>query len=197
MKKMFLFLCIVITLPVCAQKGFGVIGGVNNSTSSSRYADWRVGGFIGGLYELQLEKKIYLQPRLVLSYQENQRSPEFQTQWNANLPVLVSLQIELSDKSRLGLNLGPYLQYAVFGRQKTIIQHTPSPGTAMILPSVSSLNWWHYDFMQKITYGGQIGAQLEYKTFICTIDFKHSICRRHLNLDGFENTLQFGIGCRF
>ena len=93
--------------------------------------------------------------------------------------------MRLNNQTALRLNAGPYIQYAVFGREKPY------------QPSDSSLRWWHYDFGDKITYGGQVGLQVEYKKFFTTIDFKHSLRRNQLNINGFENTIQVGIGYKF
>ena len=175
----------LIAISVNAQNKFGLMGGINASTSSADHVDWRIGGFIGGVYDIPLTESFYLQPRLVLSYQENEHSPEFHSQWNASIPVLASYKMRLNNQTALRLNAGPYIQYAVFGREKPY------------QPSDSSLRWWHYDFGDKITYGGQVGLQVEYKKFFTTIDFKHSFRRNKLNMDGFENTIQVGIGYKF
>lgn len=185
MKKVIMIMCVVLTtLSVQAQKGFGLMGGVNVSTSSADYMDWRLGGFIGGLYDIQLKNNFYLQPRLVLSYQENQRTPEFYSQWNACLPVLASLRIKMSENTALRLSAGPFVQYAVFGREKPFLND-------------GALGWWHMDFCDKITYGGQVDVQFEYKKFFATLDCKHSFRRSKLNMDGYENTIQLGVGYKF
>ena len=186
MKKIVLTLCAAfVVLSMKAQNGFGLMGGINASVSSANHVDWRIGGFVGGVYDIQLKESFYLQPRLVLSYQENEHSPEFHSQWNASIPVLASYKMRLNNHTALRLNAGPYIQYAVFGREKPY------------QPSDSSLRWWHYDFSDKITYGGQIGLQVEHKKFFTTIDFKHSFRRNQLNINGFENTIQVGIGYKF
>ena len=66
----------LIAISVNAQNKFGLMGGINASTSSADHVDWRIGGFIGGVYDIPLTESFYLQPRLVLSYQENEHSPE-------------------------------------------------------------------------------------------------------------------------
>ena len=206
----------LLTLTVNAQSGFGLMGGVNSSTSSANDVGWRTGGFIGGLYDIQLNNWFYLQPRLVLSYQENQREVkntlstpskslgnEFYSQWNVTIPLLASFRMSLSDKSALRLNVGPYIQYAIFGREKNVYyynagQTIQSYGeTSQVPAGVSDLKWWHYDFGDKITYGGQVGLQFEHKKFFGTLDYKHSFHRNQLNMNGFENTLQLGIGYKF
>ena len=186
MKKIVLLMfAMLIALSVKAQNKFGLMGGINASTSSADHVDWRIGGFVGGIYDIPLTESIYLQPRLVLSYQENERTPEFHSQWNASVPVLASYKMRLNNHTALRLNAGPYIQYAVFGREKPY------------KPFDSSLRWWHYDFGDKITYGGQVGLQVEHKKFFTTIDFKHSFRRNQLNINGFENTIQVGIGYIF
>ena len=189
----------LVTVMMNAQSGFGLLGGVNFSTSSTPDAQWRVGGYFGGLYDFQLTKDFYLQPRLLFSYQENQQ-PQFLTssvtgndffsQWNVSLPVLASFRLRLSNTVGLRLNAGPYVQYAAFGRNKqSVIHGDGSHGT--------ELGWWHSDFSDKLTYGGMAGIQIERGKWFGTFDYKHSFRRNSLNFGGFENTLQLGFGYKF
>jgi len=175
---------VLIALSASAQNGFGLMGGVNASTSSADYVDGRIGGYIGGLYDIQFTDNFYLQPRLYLSYQENQRTPEFYSQWNTSIPVLASFRIKMSECMALRLNAGPYVQYAIFGRERPLLFG-------------ADLGWWHLNFGDKITYGGQAGVQLGYKKVFVTLDFKHSFRKSQLNMDGYENTIQLGIGYKF
>ena len=186
MKKVIMLMRVVlISLSLHAQSGFGLMGGVNVSSSSEPYMDWRFGGFVGGVYDMQVKNNIYLQSRLVLSYQENQREPEFISQFNICVPILASYRMSLSDRAGLLLNAGPYLQYSIFGRKD-----------ALFIDG-RSLGWWHYDFSDKITYGAQVGVQYEYKNFFGTLDYKHSFRRSVLNMNGFENTIKLGVGYKF
>lgn len=187
---------LAITMLANAQNSFGLMGGVNSSTSSTKDVGWRTGGFIGGYYDISFTDWFSLQPRLILSYQENQykenlllpsgQSSRFFSQWNITLPVLASFKFQLASETTLRLNAGPYVQYAVFGRDRQ-----------QVSPTESRLGWWHHSFKDKLTYGAQIGAQLNYKQFFGTIDYKHSLKRSPLNMDGFENTWQVGIGYKF
>lgn len=210
MKKIVLFICALLsTVAVNAQGHFGVMGGANLSTSSAKDADCRVGGFVGGLYDVQLTRNFYLQPRLVFSYQENQRKAvntsvtpnsdlgnEFVSQWGLTLPVLASFRFNLSDNTSLRLNAGPYLQYALFGKERTVSHYYSQEGS-MPVATLSQKKSWHHDFGDKLTYGTQVGVQFEYMKFFVTADYKHSFRRSILNMDGFENTIQLGLGYRF
>ena len=72
MKKILATIVILLgATTVNGQSGLGLMGGVNTSTSTADDVKWRVGGFIGGLYDIQFNDWFYLQPRLVFSYQEN------------------------------------------------------------------------------------------------------------------------------
>ena len=74
MKKLILIVCAVMNaMAMNAQNKFGVMGGANLSAPSTENAQWRLGGFIGGMYDICMNNWFYLQPRLTFSYQENQR----------------------------------------------------------------------------------------------------------------------------
>jgi hypothetical protein len=46
------------------------------------------------------------------------------------------------------------------------------------------------------TEGAQLGVQLDFRKLFFTLDYRHSFIRSQLNCNGFENTLQLGIGYR-
>ena len=53
MKKIVLAMfAILIALSVKAQNKFGLMGGINASTSSADHVDWRIGGFVGEIYDI-------------------------------------------------------------------------------------------------------------------------------------------------
>ena len=55
MKKIVLLMfAILIAFSVKAQNSFGLLGGINASTSSADHVDWRIGGFVGGIYDIPL-----------------------------------------------------------------------------------------------------------------------------------------------
>lgn len=203
------FICMMSTKS-SGQNGFGLMGGANVSTSSATGTEWRVGGYVGATYDIGVADKFFIQPRLTFSYLENQRevkntlaSPtvklgnEFRSQWSLTLPVLASYEIELQDNSSLRINAGPYIQYALFGKESKVEGiYGNSSGT--IPTGVTRKESWSYDAGDKITYGVQVGVQYAYKHFVGTIDYKHALNRSlMLNMDGFENTIQVGIGYRF
>lgn len=210
MKKIVLILnALLFTVAMNAQSGFGLMGGVNLSTSSAKDVDCRVGGYVGGMYDIQITNSFYLQPRLVLSYQENQREAvntavtpniklgnELKSQWSLTLPVLASFQFNLSNNTNLRLNAGPYLQYALFGKERGAYYYYSQDGIKTVA-SLGKKESWHYDFGDKITYGAQLGLQFNYKKYFVTADYKHSFHRCILNMDGFENTIQIGVGYKF
>ena len=191
MKKIaLLVICLLGTLTISAQHEFGAFGALNMSTSSASQAETNIGGNVGALYNYRLTDSWWVQPRLVLGYQENEVKncaslDTFASQWTVTLPVLMSYKASLSGDLSLRVNAGPYLQYAVFGRDKR--------ATA----TGSTLGWWHLDFGDHFTYGTQIGIGVEYGHWMGLIDFKHSLRRSVLNLNGFENTFMIGLGYKF
>ena len=212
MKKLILILAIFITSGIIrAQSNYGVMGGINLSTSSVKGAELQPGGFIGGLLDLRIKNNLYFQPRIMLSYQENLREmnnpfssskekigDEYCSQWAITIPTLLSFKKELTNDALLGINIGPYLQYAVFGRSKRavtyykLIEEKVYPET-----HIDDLRWWHLDLKDKITYGVQIGMQVSYKNFFGAIDYKHSLRRSYFNMEGYENTILIGVGYKF
>lgn len=212
MKKLILIVCAVMSaMAMNAQNKFGVMGGANLSAPSTENAQWRLGGFIGGMYDICMNNWFYLQPRLTFSYQENQRdwknsltengfgNKEFYSQWALSLPILASFQVMKCENKSLRLNVGPYFQYALGGKEikpsyAYVLPGTPDTG---IPHGMSPKRSWDYSSDDKFTMGAQIGAQFDYKKMFFTFDYKHSFIRSQLNCNGFENTFQFGVGYKF
>ena len=101
--------------------------------------------------------------------------------------VLASYNVALNNKWNLRINAGPYLSYAMFGRDKSIDY---AYGNGMH----SSLGWWHQDFPDHFTYGGRAGVSLESEHFIYTIDGKCSLRKRPF---GRSVSLSAGVGYKF
>ena len=59
---------------------------------------------------------------------------------------------------------------------------------------ISAKRSWDYSSDDKFTMGAQLGVQLDYRKLFFTLDYRHSFIRSQLNCNGFENTLQLGIG---
>ena len=136
------------------------------------------------------------------SYQENQRdwknsltengfgNKEFYSQWALSLPILASFQVMKCENKSLRLNVGPYFQYALGGKEikpsyAYVLPGTPDTG---IPHGMSPKRSWDYSSDDKFTMGAQIGAQFDYKKMFFTFDYKHSFIRSQLNCNGFENT---------
>ena len=74
MKAKLLFLMslfMIVVFSAAAQNRWGVVGGVNLSTTSAKGFKWRAGGYVGGLYDIRLSESWYIQPQLILTYEEN------------------------------------------------------------------------------------------------------------------------------
>lgn len=212
MKKLILIVCAVMSaMAMNAQNKFGVMGGANLSAPSTENAQWRLGGFIGGMYDICMNNWFCLQPRLTFSYQENQRdwknsltengfgNKEFYSQWALSLPILASFQVMKCENKSLRLNVGPYFQYALGGKEIKPSYAYALPGTpdTGIPHGMSPKRSWDYSSDDKFTMGAQIGAQFDYKKMFFTFDYKHSFIRSQLNCNGFENTFQLGVGYKF
>lgn len=191
MKKiLFTVLFILCTIATSAQNEFGMFSALNMSTSSASIVKSNYGGSVGALYNLKLAESWWVQPRLVLGYQENEaksdiRLDTFASQWVVTLPLLISFKTCICSAWALRINAGPYLQYAAFGRDKK----ATNDGYA--------LGWWHLNFGSHFTYGSQIGLSVDYGNWMGLIDFKHSLHHSTLNLGGLENTVSIGLGYKF
>lgn len=172
------------------------MGGANLSTTSSEGFKWRLGGYVGGLYDIQLSNSWYIQPQLQFSYEENESKDKasakaFYSQYALTLPVLASFKVNLSDALALRINAGPYLQYALFGRDR----HCYSDESGKNVQG--GLGWWHADFSDHFTYGLKAGLALEGKHWFGIIDCKYSLKKSFVNYDGHALTLSAGIGYKF
>lgn len=189
-----------------AQSGFGVMADVNVSRSTKWAALWKTGGNLGAFYDAQFCKWFYVQPRLMLGYQENEfkkymvtdEFTDYYSQWNVQLPVLASFVLFQNDDSQLRLNAGPYAQYAVFGRVRhASYSYDPAAEGVPLSSNGTSLDWWHESFNEKFTYGVQAGIQFGYKHFLVSIDYKYALKRSLLNLKGHEQAVLVGLGYKF
>ena len=82
----------------------------------------------------------------------------FFSKFNLELPILASYNVALNNKWNLRINAGPYLSYAMFGRDKSIDY---AYGNGMH----SSLGWWHQDFPDHFTYGGRTWGFIGIRAF--------------------------------
>ena len=186
MRKKFILILFsfFITLPLLAQNHWGIMGGANLSTTTAEGFKWRAGGYVGGLYDVQLSESWYVQPQLLFSYEENKsknvsKTDVFFSQYALTLPVLASFRVRLSDAFFMRVNAGPYVQYALFGNQQEYGE------------------WWHADFGDHFTYGLKGGLALESKHWFGTIDCKYSLKKSFVNYDGHGLTFSAGIGYKF
>ena len=179
MKIKQILLCMLLAcfiLPASAQNSWGIVGGGLFSKSLSRDARFSLGGYAGGMYDVHVKNSWYVQPQLLFTYEEFRSktrlgTDSFFSKFNLELPILASYNVALNNKWNLRINAGPYLSYAMFGRDKSIDY---AYGNGMH----SSLGWWHQDFPDHFTYGGRAGVSLESEHFIYTIDGKCSLRKR-------------------
>lgn len=161
MKIKQILLCMLLAcfiLPASAQNSWGIVGGGLFSKSLSRDARFSLGGYAGGMYDVHVKNSWYVQPQLLFTYEEFRSktrlgTDSFFSKFNLELPILASYNVALNNKWNLRINAGPYLSYAMFGRDKSIDY---AYGNGMH----SSLGWWHQDFPDHFTYGGRAGVSL-------------------------------------
>ena len=173
---------------------WGVMGGVNFTGSSSKDISSGVGGQIGVLRNFRLGGFEDLQTRLEFSFAESlgkKGSPQENAlfnRWSLTLPVMLSLPMNLGKDSRLRFNLGPYVQYSIFGQSR----QPQSPNKYR--------SFWHSSFGNKFTYGVQGGLQLEYQRWLASLDVRYSLRKNPICVScdpGREQMIMFSLGWRF
>lgn len=195
MKIKQILLCMLLAcfiLPASAQSRWGIVGGGLFSKSLSHDARFTLGGYAGGTYDIKINNSWYIQPQLLFSYEEFRTKTDlgtdlFFSKFNLDLPLLASYNVALNNKWNLRINAGPYLSYAMFGRDKTIDYIY---GEKMH----SSLGWWHQDFLDHFTYGAKAGISFEAGHFVYTIDGKCSLRKKPF---GRGISLSAGVGYKF
>lgn len=191
------------------QNRWGIIGGGNLSTSTAHSSEWssvdskwRGGGYIGGLYDIRLNDSWYIQPQLIFSYEVDRAkylsgkkvSDDLDVSartYSLTLPVLASFKVNLNDALSLRINAGPYVQYALFGRDRTL-SFDESSKQSHSYTSNLDLSFWN-----RFTCGLKGGVSLEQKHWFFSVDTKYSLMRSDLNHNGHSLTLSAGIGYKF
>jgi outer membrane autotransporter protein len=139
MKKSLILMLMMLTLSttaIKAQNRWNIHTGGNLShfcetpwVSSDKSYSWGGGAFVGGGYEIAFDSNWSLTPQLDLSYVDNgatlsDKGVDFYSNhaswlstWSLNIPVIASYKFPISDNAKLRFGVGPYLQYALAGRQ--------------------------------------------------------------------------------
>ena len=199
MKKLFLIsvLSVFTLLSTPAQNRWGVMGGINYSSTSAKDINGKLGGYVGGLYDIELNKSWYVQPQLQFSYEANEAKDKnaagykfFTSQYALTLPVLASYKINLSDDWSMRIFAGPYAQYALFGRDRQAT--VDSNGKTS-----SEMGWWHGNFGDRFNYGLMGGLSVERNHLFFFVEGKYSLKKSALNFDGHGRTLSAGVGYKF
>lgn len=200
-------LCFMVTTSF-AQNRWGIMGGANLSTSTAHSSGlwpafdskWKAGGYIGGLYDIQLNGSWYIQPQLIFSYEvdrakflSGEKSSEdldvSTSMYSLTLPVLASFKVSLNDDWALRINAGPYMQYAMFGRDRTLF--------TVDSKEQSYTSSWDMSFWKHFIFGLKGGISLERNHWLFSVDCKYSLMKHSLNHEGHGLTLSAGIGYKF
>lgn len=202
-----LALCFMVTASF-AQNRWGIMGGANLSTSTAHSSGlwpafdskWKAGGYIGGLYDIQLNSSWYIQPQLIFSYEVDrakflggEKSSEdldvSTSMYSLTLPVLASFKVSLNDDLALRINAGPYMQYALFGRDRTLF--------TVDSKEQSYTSSWDMSFWKHFIFGLKGGISLERNHWLFSVDCKYSLMKHSLNHEGHGLSLSAGIGYKF
>lgn len=202
-----LALCFMVTASF-AQNRWGIMGGANLSTSTAHSSGlwsafdskWKAGGYIGGLYDIQLNDSWYIQPQLIFSYEvdrakflSGEKSSEdldvSTSMYSLTLPVLASFKVSLNDDWALRINAGPYMQYAMFGRDRTLF--------TVDSKEQSYTSSWDMSFWKHFIFGLKGGISLERNHWLFSVDCKYSLMKHSLNHEGHGLSLSAGMGYKF
>ena len=173
---------------------WGVMGGMNFTRSSAKDITSGVGGQIGVLRNFRLNDFGDLQTRLEFSFAESLGKKDTPMEnalfnrWSLTLPVMFSLPANLGKNTCLRFNLGPYVQYSIFGQSR------------QPLAPNKSRSFWHSTFGNKFTYGVQGGLQLEYQRWLASLDVRYSLRKNPICTScdpGREQMMMFSLGWRF
>ena len=188
-------------LPIAAQNQWGIIGGINFSSTNNKDFTWKPGGYLGILYDMPLDRSWSFQPRLYVSYEHFQNrdkelpawgvmQPSY-NQWNITLPLLASFKLNPGDQTVLSLHAGPYLQYSMFGRIEASYLESENN-------HVSYSKSWSQDFGRHFSYGIYTGLSMERERWITSFDFKYNLRSSTLSsLAKHEMSLSVGVGYKF
>lgn len=98
-----------------AKFRFGVTGGVNISSTTSEYADSKVGFQVGARGEYNFNNSLYLGAALVWDQKGWKVDGESASNGYINLPVHIGYRYNFSEKWGIFAEVGPYFAYGVTG----------------------------------------------------------------------------------
>lgn len=205
-KNILFLLLMVYSYTLSAQNRWGIVGGMNLSTSVAHSSSWvsfdsrwRAGGYIGGLYDVRLTDSWYIQPQLLFSYEVDRTSyldgkasgdlDVSTSMYSLTLPVLASFKVSLDNAWALRLNAGPYVQCALLGRDRTLFE------TESGKQSYSSS--WELDFWKRFIVGLKGGVDVERKHWMLSIGCNYSLMKHSLHHHGNGFSLSAGVGYKF
>jgi hypothetical protein len=117
--------------PACAQVGFGPEVGLNVSnymvkTNGSHIkSDFKLGGIIGGMFDIQLSNQVYLQPSIL--YVTNGYKLDFLSGSRLyilhalEVPVMVTYKFATPGCNRFFVGAGPFVTYNWDGVMRTVV----------------------------------------------------------------------------
>ena len=193
--------CLVI--PSFAQSRFGILGGSNISTSSASQSSLKPGFYIGGLYDIKLNDKWYVQPQLLFvmgginTSTTNLKGDKY-TIYFAELPILLSYNIPLKNNWNIRINAGWYLNCALFGRNSShVLTEIKENGTTKYEFLRWNSNTYDIPNSQRFSHGLKLGISFEEKHLFYNLDGKYSLKKQQYYNKGYGYTLNLGLGYKF
>lgn len=190
-----------------AQHELGIQAGINTTTTvegkwSSDHYHWGMGGYVGGIYQWNINDRWALQPQLLLSYDTNGVHPHDQTgayisRYAISIPVEVAYKITLSDHLALAVSAGPYLQCAVYGKTGWPIFEMGEDGEPH-QTGITTRSWRKsVEFGDRLDYGVQGGVSLRNKQLMYSLKCKYGFRKNTFITSGHQLGFQLGVSYFF
>ena len=186
----FLWLCSISTY---SQWG-GVNGGVGASslTNSKSYAKAMTAFHIGGLYDLKLSDKWYLQPEFqFVKIGFNLKDDGILSKgghvkiYAIELPVNISFRPKVASDAKLLLDFGLYVRYGLFGN-KTYEYYL-----------IDKIDESPFDAYNRLGTGLNMGVGFQKKQYYWLLSLQRELSYFQKNLNSYNQIPQFSIGYKF
>lgn len=171
------------TARYCFVKNFFLEGSLGITTKGYKLEDQSSSGPFwddeGGNYDASISKKY--------------------TSYNIDLPILVGYKLTINNNLNIKVKVGPYLTYALSGKQK-------DKGFITTYPDIHSSETEHINNEIKISdmygfknfgYGIHAGISADYKRYILSASYQRAFSKVFDNAKAYEQNILISLGYRF
>lgn len=121
------------------------------------------------------------------------------TSYNIDLPILAGYKLSVNDDLNIKIKVGPYLTYAVSGKEKV-------SGKDVYYPDIHSSETLYINEETKIGdmdgfknfgYGIHAGVSADYKQFVLSASYQHGFSKVFDKAKAYEQNILISLGYRF